>query len=197
MVGAMFAYDHRAEIIRSGPAGGEHIEMVKGRFARCSRWRGRAIEALRRCALSDWHAPSNGTKVSSRQIWIGPALDDATGKWKDNSRVRRAGFKTSGAGTPLAQAEKAIVDFYRKSAARKKKRKASRARGLFERERRAHHGDETTETYHRKQREADDRFATTTWRLQACRTRLPRSGQNRRNPVTSCLGARIFEDGGG
>ena len=117
----------------------------------------------------DWPcAQAKVPEVSLAAVWNGPALDDATSKWKDNPEVSALIPRLAARRTPLDQAEKAIVDFISKSAAEKKEKGKLLFAGLFE----TLNAERTSvmnglERVTRKQREAADKVRSDTLALQA------------------------------
>ncbi len=71
-------------------------------------------------------------EVSLAAVWNGPALDDATSKWKDNPKVSALVPRLAARRTPLDHAEKTIVEFLSESAAEKNERGKLLFAGLFE-----------------------------------------------------------------
>src|SRR5271167_227964 len=117
----------------------------------------------------DWPcAQAKVPEVSLAAVWNGPALDDATSKWKDDPKVSALIPRLAARRTPLDQAEKTIVDFLSESAAEKKERGKLLFAGLFERlnaERSSVMNG--LERITRKQRDAADKVRNDTLALQA------------------------------
>jgi hypothetical protein len=81
----------------------------------------------------DWPcAQAKVPEVSLAAVWNGPALDDATSKWKDNPKVSALIPRLAARRLPLDQAEKTIVEFLSESAADKNERGKQLFAGLFE-----------------------------------------------------------------
>jgi hypothetical protein len=116
----------------------------------------------------DWPcAQAKVPEISLAAVWNGPALDDATTKWKDNTRVSTLIPRLAARRTPLDQAEKTIVEFLSESAAEKNERGKLLFAGLFE----TLNAERNTvmnglERITRKQREAADKVRADTLALQ-------------------------------
>jgi hypothetical protein len=117
----------------------------------------------------DWPcAQAKVPEVSLAAVWNGPALDDATTRWKDNAKVSALVPRLAARRTPLDQAEKTIVEFLSQSAAEKTERGKLLFAGLFEKlnaERSAVMSG--LERITRKQREAADKVRSDTQALHA------------------------------
>jgi len=145
----------------------------------------------------DWPcAQAKVPEVSLAAVWNGPALDHATGKWKDNPEVSALVPRLAARRTPLDQAEKAIVDFLSRSAAEKKEKGKLLFAGLFE----TLNAERTTvmnglERITRKQREAADKVRNDTLALQALQD-APTKDQAKIDELGNQLvwETRIFED---
>jgi hypothetical protein len=145
----------------------------------------------------DWPcAQAKVPEVSLAAVWNGPALDDATGKWKDNPAVSALVPRLAARRTPLDQAEKAIVDFLSRSAAEKNEKGKLLFAGLFE----TLNAERTTvmnglERITRKQREAADKVRSDTLVLQALQD-APTKDQAKIDELGNQLvwETRIFED---
>ena len=145
----------------------------------------------------DWPcAQAKVPEVSLAAVWNGPALDDATGKWKDNPEVSALVPRLAARRTPLDQAEKAIVDFLSRSAAEKKEKGKLLFAGLFD----TLNAERTTvmnglERITRKQREAADKVRNDTLALQALQD-APTKDQAKIDELGNQLvwETRIFED---
>src|SRR5450432_1457646 len=59
-------------------------------------------------------------EISLAAVWDGPALDDATAKWKDDAKVSALVPRLAARRTPLDEAEKTIAELLSNSAPRKK-----------------------------------------------------------------------------
>ncbi len=116
----------------------------------------------------DWPcAQAKVPEVSLAAVWNGPALDDATSKWKDDPTVSALIPRLAARRTPLDQAEKAIADFLAASPAEKAERGKRLFAGLFE----TLNAERSTvmnglERVTRKQREAADKVRSDTLALQ-------------------------------
>jgi hypothetical protein len=107
-------------------------------------------------------------EVSLAAVWNGPALDDATSKWKDDAKVSALVPRLAARRTPLDQAEKMIVDFLSESAAEKTERGTLLFAGLFD----TLNAERSTvmnglERATRKQRAAAEKVRSDTLALQA------------------------------
>ncbi|HXO70711.1 MAG TPA: hypothetical protein VN838_17255 [Bradyrhizobium sp.] len=68
----------------------------------------------------DWPcAQAKVPEISLAAVWDGPALDDATAKWKDDAKVSALVPRLAARRTPLDEAEKAIAEFLSNSALKK------------------------------------------------------------------------------
>src|SRR5271169_6108599 len=80
----------------------------------------------------DWPcAQAKVPEVSLAAVWNGPALDDATSKWKDDRKGRALIPRLAARRTRRYQAEKTIVHFPTESAAEKKESCKPLFAGLF------------------------------------------------------------------
>jgi hypothetical protein len=145
----------------------------------------------------DWPcAQAKVPEVSLAAVWNGPALDDATSKWKDNPKVSALIPRLAARRTPLDQAEKTIVEFLSETAAEKNERGKQLFAGLFE----TLNAERTSvmnglERITRKQREAADKVRSDTLALQALHD-LPAKDQAKIDELGNQLvwETRIFED---
>lgn len=71
-------------------------------------------------------------EISLAAVWDGPALDDATTKWKDDAKVSALVPRLAARRTPLDEAEKAIVEFMSGSPAQKSEAGKLLFAGLFD-----------------------------------------------------------------
>jgi hypothetical protein len=80
----------------------------------------------------DWPcAQAKVPEISLAAVWDGPALDDATAKWKDDAKVSALVPRLAARRTPLDEAEKAIAEFLSGSAKKNEAGKLLFA-GLFD-----------------------------------------------------------------
>jgi hypothetical protein len=145
----------------------------------------------------DWPcAQAKVPEVSLAAVWNGPALDDATSKWKDNPKVSALIPRLAARRTPLDQAEKTIVEFLSEAAAEKNERGKQLFAGLFE----TLNAERTSvmnglERITRKQREAADKVRNDTLALQGLQdapTKDPAKIDELGNQLV--WETRIFED---
>jgi hypothetical protein len=128
---------------------------------------GRALAADPR--YPDWPcAQAKVPEVSLAAVWNGPALDDATTKWKDNPKVSALVTRLAARRTPLDDAEKAVTEFLSEAPAEKTERGKLLFAGLFEKL----NAERNTvmnglERITRKQRDAAERVRSDTVALQA------------------------------
>src|SRR4051812_12005181 len=81
----------------------------------------------------DWPcAQAKVPEISLAAVWNGPALDDASSKWKDDAKVSALVTRLAARRTPLEEAEKTIVEFLSESAAQKSERGKLLFAGLFD-----------------------------------------------------------------
>ena len=74
----------------------------------------------------DWPcAQAKVPEVSLAAVWNGPALGDATTKWRDNPKINALIPRLAARRTPLDQAEKTIAEFLSELGRPKKMREAS------------------------------------------------------------------------
>ena len=145
----------------------------------------------------DW--PCSQAKVpeiSLAAVWNGPALDDATSKWRDNPKISPLVARLAARRTPLDQAEKEIVGFLQEAPSEKAERGKLLFAGLFETlnaERTAvMNGLERTT---RKQREAAEKVRSDTVALQSLQDEQTKD-QAKVDELSNQLiwETRIFED---
>ena len=145
----------------------------------------------------DW--PCSQAKVpeiSLAAVWAGPALDDATSKWKDDGKVSALVSKLAARKTPLDEAEKSVKEFLSGSAADKTANAKLLFAGLFDTlnaQRSQVMGG--LERVSRKQREAADKIREETIKLQALQDATPRD-DTKVDAMSNQLiwETRIFED---
>lgn len=145
----------------------------------------------------DW--PCSQAKVpeiSLAAVWAGPALDDAAGKWKDDSKVSALVSKLAARKTPLDEAEKLVKEFLTGSAADKTANAKLLFAGLFD-TLNAQRSQVMSglERVSRKQREAADKIREETIQLQALQDATPRD-DTKVDAMSNELiwETRIFED---
>jgi hypothetical protein len=117
----------------------------------------------------DW--PCSQAKVpeiSLAAVWAGPALDDATEKWKDDPKIGDLVARLAARRTPLNEAEKLISEFLSDPAADKVERGKLLFAGLFD----TLNAQRSSvmnglERVTRKQRDAADAIRTNTLKLQS------------------------------
>jgi len=135
-------------------------------------------------------------EISLAAVWNGPALDDAAGKWKDNTKVSALVPRLAARRTPLDEAEKMIADFLSNSAVQKSETGKLLFAGLFD-TLNAQRSSVMSglERITRKQREAADKIRTDTLALQALQD-APTPDQGRIDELGNQLAweTRIFED---
>ena len=71
-------------------------------------------------------------EISLAAVWVGPPLDDATDKWKNDAKVSTLVSKLTARKTPLDEAKQAITEFLAGSAAEKAATGKLLFAGLFE-----------------------------------------------------------------
>ncbi len=135
-------------------------------------------------------------EVSLAAVWNGPALDDATSKWKDNVKVSALVPRLAARRTPLDQAEKMIVEFLSESATDKAETGTLLFAGLFD----TLNAERSTvmnglERVTRKQRQAAEKIRSDTLALQALQD-APTKDQAKIDELGNQLvwETRIFED---
>jgi len=117
----------------------------------------------------DWPcAQAKVPDISLAAVWDGPALDDATAKWKDDAKVSALVPRLAARRTPLDEAEKAITELLSSSASKKNETGKLLFAGLFD----TLNAQRSSvmnglERVTRKQREAAERIRDDTLALQA------------------------------
>jgi hypothetical protein len=117
----------------------------------------------------DWPcAQAKVPEISLAAVWDGPALDDATAKWKDDAKVSALVPRLAARRTPLDEAEKAITEFLSNSTAPKNETGKLLFAGLFD----TLNAQRSSvmnglERVTRKQREAAEKIRDDTLALQA------------------------------
>src|SRR3974390_1109541 len=117
----------------------------------------------------DWPcAQAKVPEISLAAVWNGPALDDATSKWRNNPKIGPLVARLAARRTPLDQAEKEIVGLLQEAPAEKAERGKLLFAGLFE----TLNAERTTvmnglERTTRKQREAAEKVRSDTVVLQS------------------------------
>jgi hypothetical protein len=145
----------------------------------------------------DWPcAQAKVPEISVAAVWAGPPLDDASNKWKDDSRISALVEKLAARKFPIEDAQKAITEFLATPGTDKAAAGKLLFAGLFEKlnaERSAVMSG--LERVTRKQRDAADKIRSDTIALQALQDATPRD-----QPKVDELGnqlvweTRIFED---
>jgi hypothetical protein len=81
----------------------------------------------------DWPcAQAKVPEISLAAVWDGPALDDATAKWKDDAKVSALVPRLAARRTPLDEAEKAVTEFLSGSSTQKNEAGKLLFAGLFD-----------------------------------------------------------------
>jgi hypothetical protein len=117
----------------------------------------------------DWPcAQAKVPDISLAAVWDGPALDDATARWKDDAKVGALVPRLAARRTPLDEAEKAITEFLSGSTAQKSETGKLLFAGLFD----TLNAQRSSvmnglERVTRKQREAAEKIRDDTLALQA------------------------------
>src|SRR5436305_5865356 len=117
----------------------------------------------------DWPcAQAKVPEISLAAVWDGPALDDASAKWKDDTRVSALVPRLAARRTPLDEAGKAIAEFLSDSAPNKSEAGKLLFAGLFD----TLNAQRSSvmnglERVTRKQREAAEKIREDTLALQA------------------------------
>jgi hypothetical protein len=117
----------------------------------------------------DWPcAQAKVPEISLAAVWDGPALDDATAKWKDDAKVSALVPRLAARRTPLDEAEKAITELLSNSTATKNETGKLLFAGLFD----TLNAQRSSvmnglERVTRKQREAAEKIRDDTLALQA------------------------------
>jgi len=145
----------------------------------------------------DWPcAQAKVPEISLAAVWDGPALDDATAKWKDDAKVSALVPRLAARRTPLDEAQKTITEFLSNSAPRKKETGKLLFAGLFDtlnaQRSSVMNGLERVTS---KQREAAERIRADTLALQALQD-APSPDQVKVDELGNQLvwQTRIFED---
>jgi hypothetical protein len=123
----------------------------------------------------DWPcAQAKVPEISLAAVWDGPALDEATAKWKDDAKVSALVPRLAARRTPLDEAEKAIAEFLSGSSAKKNEAGKLLFAGLFD----TLNAQRSSvmnglERVTRKQREAAEKIRDDTLALQALQDVTP------------------------
>jgi hypothetical protein len=81
----------------------------------------------------DWPcAQAKVPEISLAAVWDGPALDDATAKWKDDAKVSALVPRLAARRTPLDEAEKMVTEFLQETAPKKSETGKLLFAGLFD-----------------------------------------------------------------
>ena len=144
----------------------------------------------------DWPcAQAKVPEISLAAVWAGPALDDVSGKWKDDAKASALVAKLAARRTPLEEAQKAITEYLSGAADKTAGGKLLFA-GLFD-SLNAQRSQVLNglERVTRKQREAADKIRSDTLALQAQQGETPRD-QAKVDDLGNQLvwQTRIFED---
>jgi len=145
----------------------------------------------------DWPcAQAKVSEISLAAVWNGPALDDATSRWRDNPKIGPLVARLAARRTPLDQAEKEIVGFLHEAPSEKAERGKLLFAGLFE----TLNAERTTvmnglERTTRKQREAAEKVRSDTVVLQSLQDQQAKD-QAKIDELSNQLiwETRIFED---
>jgi hypothetical protein len=145
----------------------------------------------------DWPcAQAKVPEISLAAVWDGPALDDATAKWKDDAKVSALVPRLAARRTPLDEAEKAITEFLSGSSAQKNETGKLLFAGLFD----TLNAQRSSvmnglERVTRKQREAAEKIRDDTLALQALQdTATPDQAKVDELGNQLLWQTRIFED---
>jgi hypothetical protein len=145
----------------------------------------------------DWPcAQAKVPEISLAAVWDGPALDDATAKWKDDAKVSALVPRLAARRTPLDEAEKAITEFLSGSSAQKNETGKLLFAGLFD----TLNAQRSSvmnglERVTRKQREAAEKIRDDTLALQALQdTATPDQAKVDELGNQLVWQTRIFED---
>jgi hypothetical protein len=163
---------------------------------------GLAVAATIRCAHAadprypDWPcAQAKVPEISLAAVWAGPALDDVTGKWREDATVGSLVAKLAARRTTLEDSQKAITEYLNAATDKTRSGKLLFA-GLFD----ALNGQRSQvlnglERITRKQREAADKIRSDTIALQALQSETP-PDQTKIDDLGNQLvwQTRIFED---
>ena len=123
----------------------------------------------------DWPcAQAKVPDISLAAVWDGPALDDATAKWKDDAKVSALVPRLAARRTPLDEAEKMVTELLQETAPKKSETGKLLFAGLFDtlnaqRSSVMNGLDRVT----RKQREAAEKIRDDTLALQALQDATP------------------------
>jgi hypothetical protein len=145
----------------------------------------------------DWPcAQAKVPEISLAAVWDGPALDDATAKWKDDAKVSALVPRLAARRTPLEQAEKMVTEFLQETAASKSETGKLLFAGLFD----TLNAQRSSvmnglERVTKKQREAAEKIRDDTLALQALQDATP-PDQAKVDELGNQLvwQTRIFED---
>jgi hypothetical protein len=145
----------------------------------------------------DWPcAQAKVPEISLAAVWNGPALDDATSKWKDDARINALVPRLAARRTPLDEAEKTIAEFLSQSAAQRSETGKLLFAGLFDtlNAQRSSVMSGLERVTH-KQREAAEKIRSDTLALQALQDASP-PDQAKIDELGNQLvwETRIFED---
>lgn len=145
----------------------------------------------------DWPcAQAKVPEISVAAVWAGPSLDDASAKWKDDSKISALVTKLAARRVPLDDAQKEITAFLSASASDKASAGKLLFAGLFDtlnaQRAQVMNG---LERVMRKQREAAEKIRTDTLALQALQDATP-PDQAKVDALGNQLTweTRIFED---
>jgi hypothetical protein len=117
----------------------------------------------------DWPcAQAKVPEISLAAVWDGPALDEASAKWKDDAQVNALVPRLAARRTPLDQAEKMVTEFLQETAPKKSETGKLLFAGLFD----TLNAQRSSvmnglERVTRKQREAAEKIRDDTLALQA------------------------------
>jgi hypothetical protein len=123
----------------------------------------------------DWPcAQAKVPEISLAAVWDGPALDNATTKWKEDAKVSALVPRLAARRTPLDEAEKAIIEFLSNSAVQKSEAGKLLFAGLFD----TLNAQRSSvmnglERVTRRQREAAEKIRDDTLALQALQDATP------------------------
>jgi hypothetical protein len=145
----------------------------------------------------DWPcAQAKVPEISLAQVWAGPPLDDATNKWKDDSKISALVATLSVRKTPLEDAQKAVTEFLSTPGTDKAAAGKMIFAGLFD----TMNAQRSSvmnglERVMRKQREAADKIRADTVTLQGLQDATP-PDQTKVDALGNQLvwETRIFED---
>jgi hypothetical protein len=145
----------------------------------------------------DWPcAQAKVPEISLAAVWDGPALDDATAKWKDDAKISALVPRLAARRTPIDEAEKAITEFMSGSSTQKSEAGKLLFAGLFDtlNAQRSSVMNGLERVTH-KQREAAEKIRDDTLALQALQDATP-PNQAKVEELGNQLvwQTRIFED---